>query len=196
MKQHQNEEENEKAAEVITQTRSERNNRMPSYTKYYIAMTITKAESGFHAEIRAIVMQDFSNKYSNGINYKVTAVSAGIGGEFENTHKLKVMKYEEAMQSDKVEWSKAVSEEYEKMKYHKVWRPVKLENVPIEAKILTLTWAMQKKSNGTYRARLNARGYERINEHHDDESAIHVLSTNAFSVRIVMILALMTGWIG
>lgn len=43
---------------------------------------------------------------------------------------------------------------------HKAFEPVKLEDVPKGEKILTTTWAMKKKSNGKFRARMNMRGHE------------------------------------
>lgn len=58
------------------------------------------------------------------------------------------------------------------------------------------TWACKLKSNGTKRARINGRGYEQIDGIHYDGSSIHAPVTNDASVRIVMTLALMAGWIG
>ena len=67
------------------------------------------------------------------------------------------MKYSEAMQgSDKDKWVQSVKEEHERMMEYKAWKPVKLSQVPPEAKILTTTWAMKKKANGNYHALLNA----------------------------------------
>ena len=50
--------------------------------------------------------------------------------------------------------------EFQRYTKRNVYKPVKLEDVPKGAKLLTTTWAMKKKSNGTYRVRLNMRGYE------------------------------------
>ena len=68
--------------------------------------------------------------------------------------------------------------------------------MPAGAKVLTSTWAMKKKSNGTFRARINGRGYEQIDGQHYDGSSIHAPVTNDCSVRIVMVLALMARWHG
>ena len=38
------------------------------------------------------------------------------------------------------------------MQQHKVWMPVSIDDIEDDAKVLTSTWAMKKKSNGTYRA--------------------------------------------
>jgi hypothetical protein len=84
-------------------------------------------------------------------------VGAGLGGGFTNTSELHVMKYKEAMaSSDRDKWQKAVDEEHERMLKHNVWKPVLRKDVPEGAKILTSTWAMKKKANGTYHARMNA----------------------------------------
>ena len=64
------------------------------------------------------------------------------------------------MKDDPVNWLPAVKEEHDRMVKHKVWKPVKKSEVPVRSKGLTSTWAMKKKSNGTYRARINERSYE------------------------------------
>jgi hypothetical protein len=53
-----------------------------------------------------------------------------------------------------------------------VWSPVPKSEVPQGAKILTSTWAMKKKSNGIYRARRNARGFEQFPGVHFDPKSI------------------------
>jgi hypothetical protein len=84
-------------------------------------------------------------------------VGAGLGGGFMNTSELHVMKYKEAMASSNHDkWQKAVNEEHKRMLKHNMWKPVWRKDVPEGAKILTLTWAMKKKANGTYCARMNA----------------------------------------
>ena len=47
---------------------------------------------------------------------------------------------------------------------------VKLKDVPSGVKMLTITWAMKIESNGTYRARLNVRGYEQEDGEHYDSA--------------------------
>ena len=107
------------------------------------------------------------------------------------------MKYKEAMNGpDKKEWDDAVDKEHERMTMKKVWKAVKKKDVPKGAKILSSTWAMKKKANGEYRARLTGRGYEQIDGIHFDESSIHAPVTNEVVVRVVMTLGLMAGWLG
>ena len=79
------------------------------------------------------------------------------------------MKYQEAMQSeDKEKWQEAIKDEHNRMMKMQVWQKVKKADLPADAKILTSTWAMKKKANGTYQARLNGRGYEQVDGIHFD----------------------------
>ena len=39
-----------------------------------------------------------------------------------------------------------------------VWEATKVTDIPKNVKLITSTWAMKKKSNGTFRARVNACG--------------------------------------
>ena len=71
------------------------------------------------------------------------------------------MKYDEAMKTKEAEgWKVSVKEEWERFGKYNVFQPVKREDFPDDAKFVSTTWAMKKKSNGTLRARLNMRGYE------------------------------------
>ena len=62
-----------------------------------------------------------------------------LEGFFANTAELKVMKYNDGMLSDKIGWSNAVEEEYDRMEINKVWIPTKLKDVPRGVKVRTLT---------------------------------------------------------
>jgi hypothetical protein len=89
-------------------------------------------------------------------------VGAVVGGGFERTGELKVMKYKEAMAStDTAKWKQGVEAEHEKLVTYQVFEPVDADEIPPDAKILTSTWAM-KKADGTSRTRLTARGFEQI----------------------------------
>jgi hypothetical protein len=119
-------------------------------------------------------------------------LGAALGGGFQNTAELRPMKYGPAMEgADKLNWSKAVDEEYERMVEHGVFQPVPRSEVPAGAKIITSTWAMKKKSNGTFRARVNGRGYEQVDGEHYDEDSIASPTVNITSFRIVLVLMLM-----
>ena len=71
---------------------------------------------------------------------------------------------------------------------------MKLDDVPPGAKMLTTTWAMKKKSNGVYRARMNMRGYEQIEGEHYDSSSISSPVTNDVSVRTILTLMIMANY--
>jgi hypothetical protein len=78
-------------------------------------------------------------------------VGAGLGGGFENTQELLVMKYKEAMRIlDKPKWVKGVNKEHERFKKHKCFKAVPCAEVLPGSKILTSTWAMKKKASETF----------------------------------------------
>ena len=68
--------------------------------------------------------------------------------------------------------------------------------MPEAAKILTSTWAMKKKANGTFRARLNARGFEQVDGEHFKSNSIASPVTNNITICIVLVLMLLAGWHG
>ena len=126
---------------------------------------------------------------------EVACVGAGIGGGFTHTNELKPMKFDEAMSGpDADKWQKAVEEEKEKMDENDVFEEIPRNNVPEGAKVLTSTWAMKKKANGNFRARINARGYEQKDGEHYDAHDKFAPVVNEITVNIVMVLSLMAGW--
>jgi hypothetical protein len=105
------------------------------------------------------------------------------------------MKYKEAMRTpDKPDWVNSVNEEHERFKKHKCFEAVPCAEVPFGSKILTSTWAMKKKANGTYRARLNARGYEQVPGKHYNPNSIAAPVTSDITIRIVLTLLLLARW--
>ena len=119
-------------------------------------------------------------------------VGAALGGGFENTTELRPMKYQEAMATaDKSQWEKAVKEEYDRLVQHKVFKLVPKSLVPKKAKILSSTWAMKKKSNGKFRARVNARGYEQVDGEHYDKDSVASPTINIITVRCILVLMLL-----
>jgi hypothetical protein len=128
---------------------------------------------------------------------ELACVGAGLGGGFETTEELRPLKYDEAMATeDREKWTKAVEEEYKRMVDYSVFEPVPRSGLPDGAKILTSTWAMKKKANGVFRARLTARGYEQVDGVHYDENSKSAPVVNGATVNIVFILMLMAGWFG
>jgi hypothetical protein len=95
------------------------------------------------------------------------------------------MKYKEAMaSSDCDKWQKAVDEEHERMLKHNMWKPVLRKDVPEGTKILMSTWAMKKKANVTYCARMNARGYEQVDGKHYDKMMKAAPVANEITIRM------------
>lgn len=151
----------------------------------FYEVTLTDAEQAYYN-----AMQEFGPG-------EIACVGAGLGGGFADTNELRVMKYKEAMETDDVEaWLKAVEEEHDRMVKHGVFKAILKEDLPKHAKVLTSTWAMKKKSNGTYRARLNARGFEQVDGEHFESHAISAPVTNDVTIRIVLVLLLMAAWTG
>ncbi len=87
-------------------------------------------------------------------------VGVGPGGGFENTAKLKPMKYEQAIKGPDAEaWKVEIDNENDQMVKNKVFKVVKRKKLPKNAKPINSTWACKKKSNGALRHRLNGRGF-------------------------------------
>jgi hypothetical protein len=129
-----------------------------------------------------------------GINVELMAVGT-TGEQFNNTAELRPMKYEEAMALPSwAEWEESVDAEHERFKKHKVWRPVLRSEIPPEAKVLSSTWAMKQKADGTKRARLNARGYEQVDGEHFKADDIAAPVVNTMTIRICFVLLAMTAW--
>jgi hypothetical protein len=154
-------------------------------------------EMGATASPYEIGLSAAEDKYYNAMwKMSETAfVGAGIGGGFIDTSELHVMKFKEAMSGkDKVQWQNAVEEEHQRMVKHKVWEPVSKDELPEGSKVLTSTWAMKKKANGKYRARMNARGYEQIDGVHYDENSKAAPVANEIVIRMVLVLIVMASW--
>jgi Reverse transcriptase (RNA-dependent DNA polymerase) len=123
-------------------------------------------------------------------------VGAGLLDEsISTTTDLQAMKFDQAMMTpEKDEWMKAVEEEYLRMQKNKVWKPVSKSEIPNKAKILTSTWAMKRKANGTFRARINARGYEQVEGIHYTGNSIAAPVTNDTTIKIMLVLVALAGW--
>jgi hypothetical protein len=92
-----------------------------------------------------------------------------VGGGFNNTEELHVLTYEQAMQSSQHrEWDDAVEQEHNRMLQHGVFVPIRIEDMPTDAKKITSTWAMKLKADGTKRARLATHGFKQVQGVHND----------------------------
>jgi hypothetical protein len=128
-------------------------------------------------------------------HFETALVGAGIGGGFVNTSELHTIKFDEAMASPEQSlWAKAVEEEFENMKGHEVFEPVKKDDIPAGSKVLSSTWVMKKKANGRYKARITARGYEQRDGKHFNSSDKASPVVNEITIRIVFTLIVMVGW--
>ena len=122
-------------------------------------------------------------------------VGAGIGGGYENTNELKPMNYAQAMMSPDAEaWRKEIANEHERMITSHVFTEVERKDLPPNTKVIDSTWACKKKSNGTLRGRINARGFRQIEGVQYDGSSIHAPVTNSTTIRIVLTLMVMAGY--
>jgi hypothetical protein len=158
----------------------------------HAAIELTQAEKNYYEALAELSSMAIDHMMDVGHEDEFGLVGAALGGGFVNTAELHPMKYSEAMAGpDKEHWKKAVKEEYQRMVDHKVFRLVKRSDIPKDAKVLTSTWAMKKKSNGKYRARLNARGYEQVDGEHYDSNDVASPTVNINSVRIILVILLL-----
>ena len=191
--------EDEDEATPAVKTRTGRSVTKPTRLIEQANLTMTKSEANYCAAMITVATVQADGKATEAVenirSQEFACVGAGIGGGFQNTKELRVMKYKEAMSTkDTAEWEAAVDQESDKMDKHTVFEPTKREDVPANARIITSTWAMKKKANGTFRARLNARGFQQQEGVHYDAADISSPVTNDMSIRTVMVLALMAGW--
>jgi hypothetical protein len=147
---------------------------------------------------RIIIIHDLDEAtFGNDDADEYTAVGAGLGGGFENTAELRPMKYNEALHGpDKKKWETALDEEHNRMLKFGVWEAGRRRDLKTASKIITSTWAMKKKASGTYRARINARGFEQREGQHYDGTSISAPVSNEMVIRIVLVLMIMVGWVG
>jgi hypothetical protein len=127
---------------------------------------------------------------------EIESVGAGLGGGFTNTNELKVMKYREAVNGpDGDSWKEEIINEHNRMLKNEVFEAVDKESLPPGTKPIDSTWACKLKSNGTKRGRLNARGFKQVDGQSYDSANIHAPVTNAVTVRLVLVLMLLAGWV-
>ena len=105
------------------------------------------AEKAYQERLKETARVEFSSVDCQ-MDHELAGVGAGLGGGFMNTNELKVMNFHEAIWTNEEGWTKVVDEEHKCMVENNVWQPVKLQDVPKGAKVLTLTWACKQKANG------------------------------------------------
>ena len=85
-----------------------------------------------------------NNNWWNGI------LGACLGGGFDNTNELHVMKDHEAMATaEKDKWKEAVKEEYDHMTKFKLFQAVPRNKVPEDAKVPPSTWEIKKMASNS-----------------------------------------------
>ena len=144
-----------------------------------------------------IELAAFETEVSAEAAIELNLVGAGIGGGFDNTSELKVMNYQQAMSSENKEaWKVEVGNEKKRFDKYNAFTAVKESSLPANAKILSSTWAMKMKTNGTLRGRLNARGYQQQDGVHYLSDSISSPVTNPTAVRIgCTLMAMNKNWI-
>jgi hypothetical protein len=154
---------------------------------------LSPAETKYLKAMDDIDGTDFGDEDAN----EYAAVGAGLGGGFMNTAELRPMKYNEALHGpDQKKWETAIDEEHNQMIKFGVWEAVRRRDLKTASKIITSTWAMKKKASGTYRTRLNARGFEQREGQHYDGTSISAPVSNEMVIRIILVLMIMAGWVG
>jgi Reverse transcriptase (RNA-dependent DNA polymerase) len=132
-------------------------------------------ESGVSMDKRTLDWKDCLIKM-----YETTLVGAGIGGGFNHSSELNVIKYNEAMWAKDLEeltkWIKGWTKYMPKFLFNKVWVAV----LKGDHKDVTMTWALKLKANGVVRARCNVHGFEQILDiHYDPDSNSSPVTTQA-----------------
>jgi hypothetical protein len=151
--------------------------------------TLSGPEITYYKNMADIEAEDFSVDVFEDDEWVTEYAAAGTGIG---------MKYSEAVHGpDKKKWTKAVQEEHNQMLKFGVWEAVRRKDVSAATKIITSTWAMKKKASGTYRARLNAQGFEQREGLHYDGSSISAPPvSNEMVIRVVSVLMIVANWVG
>ena len=140
---------------VTATTRAGRISRLPARYRQELNVAALNSLAGRNY-YELLIEEDEDDDNAN----ELACVGAGLGGGFENTNELHAMNYKTAMKTpEKKKWKKAVEEEHDRMVKMNVWGATKITDIPNNVKLITLTCAMKKKSNGIFRARVNARGF-------------------------------------
>jgi hypothetical protein len=95
-----------------------------------------------------MLLDEDGNVDCNDEDDEIACVGAGLGGGFNITKELHVMTYKQAMNTKDTSyrWTNADFEEHKRIVKRQVWRDEIKKNVPKGAKVLTSTWAMNKKA--------------------------------------------------
>ena len=71
---------------------------------------------------------------------EIAAVGAGLGGGFDHTYNLKVMKFKEVMNwPDSNKWKEDIENEQKQMVTNEEWEPLNKKDLQEGAKVITAT---------------------------------------------------------
>ena len=130
------------------------------------------------------------------MHVEVANVGAGAGGGFTNAQELQVMTYNKAINGpDSEQWKVEFDSEYRQMLNNKVFKTVRIDDLPPGMKVIDSVWAMKKKSTGVLCGRINARGFKQVEGQHYDGTTISSPVMNAATIRIVLVLMVMANMI-
>ena len=122
---------------------------------------------------------------------EIESFGAGLGGGFPNTENFKVMKYQKAVNGpDGESWKEEIVNEHNRMLKTKVFEAVDKEIIPHGTKLVDSAWACKLEA-----CRLNGRGFEQVHGESYDSANIHSYVTNNVTVRLVLVLMLVAGWV-
>ena len=125
---------------------------------------------------------------------EVERIGAGLRDGFTNTNELNIMKYQEAVNGpDEESCREEVINEHDTMLKNNVFEAIDKDSIPPETKVMYSTWACKLKSNVTKRGRLNACGFKQVDGQSYDSTNIHAPVTNNVTVRLVLVLVLLSG---
>ena len=123
---------------------------------------------------------------------KFGCIGTGIGSDIKNTNELKVLGFKETMASaDKDDSKASVDHEHEWMLKNGAWEVVDCHNILQGADIIDSMWAMKKKANGEYHARLATRGFKQAQGKYVVYCNISSPVIHDITVHIMLVLVLM-----
>ncbi len=127
--------------------------------------------------------------------HHIAVVGAGIGGCVDNTSKLQVMNYKQAMQSmDADGWKHKIDNEHEKMICNGVWEAVEKADQPFDAKVITMNLARKKKANNMLGGQVVTKGFQQVTHQHLNPIPVAAPMANETTIYIALVLKLFGGW--
>ncbi|KAG6438785.1 hypothetical protein O3G_MSEX000222 [Manduca sexta] len=97
--------------------------------------------------------------------------------------------YEEAINSsESKKWKRAMDEEIQSLEENNTWKIVK---EPLNKKIIEVKWIYRIKSNGNYKARVVAKGFQQI---YSENEEIYSPVARMTTLKIVLSTACLNGW--